>query len=87
MTNNKHLDGVLTELDLISAWRHMLRETKATHVEVDLDELDFGLIDETRNHYGRVDVSRPQLQALEDFNHDRWWWDRLKKRIERKRNQ
>ena len=85
--NNKHLEGVLTEQDLVSVWRHMLRETKATHVEVDLDELAFGLIDSTRTHYMQMDLSRPQLQTLEDFNHDRWWWDRLKKRIEKKQYQ
>lgn len=78
--------GILTHRTLIAEWKRLLRETKATHVEVDLDELEFGLIEETRNHYGRVDVNRPQLQALEDFNHERWWWNRLKKRIERKRH-
>ena len=79
--------GILTHRSLIAEWKRLLREMKATHVEVDLDELKFGLIEETRNHYGRMNLHKPQLQALEDFNHDRWWWNRLKKRIERKQNQ
>ena len=43
MTNKKHLGEILTEQDLVLAWKHMLREAKAKHVEVDLNELEFGL--------------------------------------------
>ena len=83
MTNKKLLNGVLTEQDLVLAWKHMLREAKAKHVEVDLDRLAFGLVDITRTHYMQMSLSRPQMQALEDFNRDRWWWSRLVKRIKK----
>lgn len=83
MTNKKLLNGVLTEQDLIFVWKTMLREKKATHVEVDLDRLAFGLVDITRTHYMQMSLSRPQMQALEDFNRDRWWWSRLVKRIKK----
>ncbi|MEE0860698.1 MAG: hypothetical protein UIC49_04480 [Paludibacteraceae bacterium] len=83
MTNKKHLGEILTEQDLVLAWKHMLREAKAKHVEVDLDRLAFGLVDITRTHYMQMSLSRPQMQALEDFNRDRWWWSRLVKRIKK----
>ena len=83
MTNKKHLGEILTEQDLVFAWKHMLREAKAKHVEVDLDRLAFGLVDITRTHYMQMSLSRPQMQALEDFNRDRWWWSRLVKRIKK----
>ena len=86
MTNKKLLNGVLTEQDLIFVWKTMLREAKAKHVEVDLDRLAFGLVDITRTHYMQMSLSRPQMQALEDFNRDRWWWNRVKKRIEKNQN-
>ena len=30
MTNKKHLGEILTEQDLVLAWKHMLRENKHT---------------------------------------------------------
>ena len=62
MTNKKHLGEILTEQDLVLAWKYMLREKKATHVEVDLNELEFGLIDATRTHYTQMELTRPQMR-------------------------
>ena len=81
MTNKTQHFGILTERDLISAWRSMLKERNADYCEVDVDQLVFGLIDETRTHYTQMGLSRPQMQALEDFSRTRWQWKRLKERI------
>ena len=73
--------GVLSHRDLIRAWKIMLQTTGATHVEVDEDELLFGLIDITQTHYTQKDLHNPVSQALDDFGYTRWSWKRLKERL------
>ena len=77
--------GVLSHRDLINAWKSMLKATGATHVEVDPDELLFGLIEVTQTHYAQKDFRNPLSQALEDFERTRWAWKRLKDKLEIKR--
>lgn len=77
--------GILSERDLIRAWKIMLRATGATHVEVDPDELLYGLIDITQTHYSQKDVKNPQTKAQEDFSRTRWAWKRLKEKVQKRR--
>lgn len=63
----------------------MLRATGATYVEVDPDELLYGLIDVTQTHYAQKDVKNPQTKALEHFCRTRWAWKRLKEKLQKKR--
>ena len=81
MQEQNYFNEIPTEQDLIFLWVQLLKEKQCTHVEIDLDKLVFGLIDSTRTHYMRMDVHRPQMQALEDFDRTRWHWKRLKEKI------
>lgn len=85
MEKSKLLYGVLTQRDLIFAWSSMLKTTRTKHVEVDPDELLYGLIDVTRTQYTQMDLRNPQMQALEDFDRTRWQWKRLKEKLADKR--
>ena len=83
MTTTTNFNGILTEQDLVSFWATMLKTTRATHVEVNPHQLLLGLIDVTRTHYMQMDLSRPQMQALEDFCQSRWQWKRLKEKLKK----
>lgn len=77
--------GILSQQDLIGAWKLILRATNATYVEVDPDELLYGLIDVTQTHYTQMDVKNPQTKAQDNFCRTRWAWKRLKEKVEKRR--
>ena len=85
MKTTTNSNGILTEQDLVFSWASMLKATQATHVEVNPDQLLFGLIDVTRTHYTQMGISRPQMQTLEDFYRTRWQWKRLKEKLKTSR--
>ena len=81
MNNNPNNDGILTERDLVKAWLVLLNERKANYVEVNLDELNYQLMYETRMHYSKQMMRYPLRQMLENFNQTKWQWLRLNKKV------
>ena len=72
---------VLTEQDLVFVWQHMLQTTKATYAEMDLERLNYSLVDVTLTHYIRQNLKHPLKQVLQDFNLSKWQWYRLRERV------
>ena len=85
MTNESQSYGVLTEQDLVSAWVHMLKERNAAYCEVNLDELNYQLMLETRTHYSVKNVKHPLKRMLMHFDHTKWQWLRLEKKVKERR--
>ena len=87
MTNEKNSNEVLTERDLVLAWRSMLKERNADYCEVNLDELNYQLMYETRMHYSVKMVNHPLKRMLDDFDRTKWQWLRLYNKVMARRKE
>ena len=82
-----HFSEVLSEQDLVSSWQSMLRTSNAVHVEIDFDELCFGLVDATLIHYVQSDLPHPLHLTLQDMGMTKWQWYRLRDRVLQRRRE
>jgi hypothetical protein len=85
MTNIKHLNEILTERDLVAAWVAMLKERDAEYCDVDLDELNYQLMWETRIHYSVKKLRHPLKEMLTHFGRTKWQWLRLERKVKAER--
>lgn len=85
MEQTNDSNEILTERDLVAAWVAMLNVRNADYCDVDLDELNYQLMLETRIHYSLLDVKHPLKEMLTHFGRTKWQWLRLEKRVKAER--
>ena len=81
----KEVCEILTERELVAAWVGMLKERDADYCDVDLDELNYQLMLDTRSHYSLLDVKHPLKEMLTHFGRTKWQWLRLERKVKAER--